>query len=223
MVMRTVANTIPYVSVLDALDLYSNEIIMEEHSLRLPIMTNNWSEQFPYLPVSAVNLAYSDNGIYMRFFSRGKGLRAQMANDGDKVHQDSCVEAFIQLPGDEKYYNLEFNCIGTCDASYRKSREEYVDFTPSQYALISRAASERRDTLFERPNGVFSFSVSALVKFELLGIESRDEIPEYILANFYKCGDLTTAPHYSSWQPIDTPSPDFHRPEFFAPLYFGER
>lgn len=221
--MKTIENTIPYVPVLDALDLSSNEIIMEEHSLRLPIMTNNWSSQFPYLPITAVDVAYSDKGLYLRFYSRGKGLRAQMANDGDRVHQDSCVEAFMKFPDDERYYNFEFNCIGTCDASYRLSREDSKPLTIEQYALIERVSSERRDTLFERPNGVFSFTVSVLIRFELFGLRSVEELPEYLLANFYKCGDQTTAPHFGSWQPIDTPEPDFHRPEFFAPIYFGER
>ena len=42
--------------------------------------------------------------------------------------------------------------------------------------------------------------------------------PESIRANFYKCGDKTAHPHYLSWSPIDTPKPDFHRPEFFGEL-----
>lgn len=39
-------------------------------------------------------------------------------------------------------------------------------------------------------------------------------------ANFFKCGDGLTVPHYLTWAPVHTPSPDYHRPEFFAPLEF---
>lgn len=39
-----------------------------------------------------------------------------------------------------------------------------------------------------------------------------------IKGNFYKCGDKTAKPHYVSWSPIATPSPDFHRPEYFGCL-----
>lgn len=223
MIMKTAGNIIPYVPVLDALDLSSNEIIMEDHSLRLPIMTNNWSCEYPYLPVTAVDIAYSDKGLYLRFYSRGKGLRAQIANDGDRVHQDSCVEAFLRLPDDPMYYNFEFNCIGTCDASHRYDRERSTPFTPAQYELVERVTSERRDTLFERPNGVFPFVVSVLIRFEVMGIDSLEQLPDHILANFYKCGDLTTAPHFGSWQPIEADHPDFHRPESFKPLYFQDR
>jgi hypothetical protein len=40
-------------------------------------------------------------------------------------------------------------------------------------------------------------------------------------ANFYKCGDETEIPHYGAWSEVKTPSPDFHRPEFFGEIVFG--
>lgn len=40
-------------------------------------------------------------------------------------------------------------------------------------------------------------------------------------ANFFKCGDGLTIPHYLTWAPVHTPSPDYHRPEFFAPVEFS--
>jgi len=35
-------------------------------------------------------------------------------------------------------------------------------------------------------------------------------------ANFYKCGDELPLPHYLSWNPIYTETPDFYRPDFLA-------
>ncbi|MCK7480493.1 MAG: carbohydrate-binding family 9-like protein [Candidatus Moduliflexus flocculans] len=40
-------------------------------------------------------------------------------------------------------------------------------------------------------------------------------------ANFYKCGDETEFPHYGAWSPVETPAPDFHRPEFFGEIVFA--
>lgn len=221
--MNTSKYTIPYVPVLDALDLSSNEIIMEEQSLRLPIMHNSWPDQYPYVPLTAVDVAYTDTGLYLRFQSRGKGLRAQYGKDGDPVHRDSCVEAFLQLPGDERYYNFEFNCIGTCDAGHRLSREKNTPFTATQYGYISRAISERAGVLFERPLGIHYFTVSVKLDFKVFGIEKPEEIPATIKANFYKCGDDTTIPHFASWHKVEAPEPDFHRPESFLTLDFGKR
>ena len=38
--------------------------------------------------------------------------------------------------------------------------------------------------------------------------------------NLYKCGDGLAEPHYLTWQPISTPAPDYHRPEFCVPVTF---
>ena len=35
-------------------------------------------------------------------------------------------------------------------------------------------------------------------------------------ANFYKCGGDHEIQPYGSWAPIDSPTPDFHRPESFG-------
>ena len=37
-------------------------------------------------------------------------------------------------------------------------------------------------------------------------------------ANFYKCGDRTSHPHWAAWSPVDRL--DFHMPECFGVLVF---
>ena len=39
-------------------------------------------------------------------------------------------------------------------------------------------------------------------------------------ANFYKCGDKTSHPHWLTWAPVDFPKPKFHLPEFFGWIEF---
>ena len=58
------------------------------------------------------------------------------------------------------------------------------------------------------------WSLTVGLPLNLLGLNAGSKF----LANFYKCGDETKVPHYISWSAIDTTSPDFHRPEFFAPV-----
>ena len=53
------------------------------------------------------------------------------------------------------------------------------------------------------------------------GVRSSN-LPEKILGNFYKCADETMNPHFVSWSPIDLPEPNFHCPEFFGNIHFGE-
>ena len=39
-------------------------------------------------------------------------------------------------------------------------------------------------------------------------------------ANFYKCADASSHPHWLTWSPVDLPKPDFHQPDFFGILEF---
>ena len=41
-------------------------------------------------------------------------------------------------------------------------------------------------------------------------------------ANFYKCADASSHPHWLTWAPVDWPQPDFHRKEFFGTLVFEQ-
>ena len=42
-------------------------------------------------------------------------------------------------------------------------------------------------------------------------------------ANCYKCGDLTPKPHYLSWNPVTSQTPDFHRPQVFGQMIMKKR
>jgi hypothetical protein len=39
-------------------------------------------------------------------------------------------------------------------------------------------------------------------------------------ANFYKCADDTSHPHWLTWSFVNRPKPDFHQPEYFGTLLF---
>ena len=39
-------------------------------------------------------------------------------------------------------------------------------------------------------------------------------------ANFYKCADATSQPHWLTWAPVEFSRPNFHLPEFFGTLSF---
>ena len=70
---------------------------------------------------------------------------------------------------------------------------------------------------FKELEGIFTWNILVVIPLSLIGVEYKGE-PLEMRANFYKCASATSLPHYLSWAPIDTPAPDFHRPEFFAPV-----
>ena len=63
---------------------------------------------------------------------RGNYLLAVNSTDNSPVWQDSCVEFFVQIPGEKYYYNFEFNCIGTALAARRTSRSDAEHFSPEK-------------------------------------------------------------------------------------------
>ncbi|MDR1259319.1 MAG: hypothetical protein LBK65_08610 [Tannerellaceae bacterium] len=208
---------IPYLPALDVLDLSSVGFLMENKSRRIYVNVINW-DKYPYLPVVVADVARSDTSLYIRFFVKGNSMKAVYPDDGSPVHKDSCVEFFMKKADEDSYLNFEFNCIGACDASRRTSRDSKTPFTGRDYSLIRRYSSLERKALPER-KGVHAWELAVAIPLRLMGLDPG-ALPEKILGNFYKCADETDSPHYVSWNPVDTPAPDFHRPEFFGEMYF---
>ncbi len=207
--------SIPYIPALEMLDASSVINVMERKTPLQYINQVNWAS-YPYMPVASFNIARSDKNLYILFFSKANTIRAIYEEDRSPVYLDSCVEFFVKRPTDEHYINFEFNCIGTCDASFRLSREEKTDLTPKQLALIRRHSSLPKASFKEKAS-TQGWHLLVSIPFALIGLE-KDHLPEKLLGNFYKCGDATACPHYLSWSPIETEQPDFHRPEFFGEL-----
>jgi hypothetical protein len=210
---------IKHIAALDNLDIEQAGNILDEYGHRDAIDTLNWSKEYPYKPITYFYIARSKDSIFIKYSVQGSMLRAIYSNDHDPVHEDSCVEFFCMPVGAEKYTNFEFNCIGTCSATSRKNRkEEIVPFTMEEMQSIKRYPSIGRKA-FNEMEGMFEWEVTVQIPMKLIGINS-DNLPEKILGNFYKCADGTDSMHFLSWNPIITPTPDFHRTEFFGELIF---
>ena len=208
---------VPVILNLDQVTMGSVAHFMEEQATRQSIEYANWEQDFPYKPISAFGIARTEKYLYISYFVRGNCLRAVNSKNNSSVWEDSCVEFFAQIPGEKEYYNFEFNCIGTCLAAKRRSRDEAVPFSDEQIAQIKRFSSVG-DRPFEEMHGLFAWELVVAIPFSLLGLDGSN-LPEKINANFYKCADATSLPHYLSWSPIDLPAPNFHCPEFFGEIY----
>lgn len=210
--MNTV--TVPYVKNLEKLSPKQLEEKLVSDGVCLKVENAPWKE-YPYRPIVTVNLAADENYIFARFFVKGLGLKAIYSKTNEPVWQDSCVEVFIADADGQGYHNFEFNCIGTLLSSYRKARKVDVrPITEEDAAKILRYASAGIEP-FEEIEGEHSWTLTVGIPFSLVGYDKR---PDELQGNFYKCANYSKWPHYLSWAPIDTPAPDFHRPEFFGTL-----
>lgn len=170
---------------------------------------------FPFRPETTAWVAADENHLFVRFDVVGPGLKAEFDRLNEPVWQDSCVEVFLATADGQGYRNFELNCTGTLLSAFQTARG--VDTEPiseTDAGTVLRHASVAPGRFTEIP-GEHSWSVTAGIPFALLGYDSR---PRMLRGNFYKCADGSRWPHYLCWSPIDTPAPDFHRPEFFGTL-----
>lgn len=187
-----------------------------------PVACCNWPEQYPYAPEVAFRMYHTGDRLMLRFDVAERHTAAKVTADNGEVWTDSCVEFFI-APDDSLYYNFETNCNGTMLLGARKSREEAEQAPAAVLARIKRETTLPRGEAIELPEGdnhwslTLSIPPSALFKHGI-----ADWSGQKACMNLYKCGDNLSVPHFLSWQPIDTPNPDFHRPEFFADVVFEE-
>ena len=205
---------VPYIPNLESIPYDALCDIMEKRGRREYVANAPWPE-FPYKPIVAVDLAADDDYLFVRFFVRGLGLKAEFDKTNEPVWQDSCVEMFIEDQDGGGYRNIEVNCIGTLLSSHQK--EKGVDVKrigEEDERKIIRISSLPAHT-FKEKDGVHEWTMIIGIPFSLLGYKER---PESLRANFYKCADGSRYPHYLCWSPIHTPSPNFHLPEFFGTL-----
>ena len=159
-------------------------------------------------------IARSAQSLFLKFDVTERGVRGTYTDDGSPVYQDSCVEFFVRHPDDRRYLNFEFNCLGTCDAARRQSRELAAPLVPTEYHRIRRHASLGR-TPVAIDDKATSWRLLIEIPFELMDLDGQ-ALPSALRVNFYKCGDLTKRPHFLSWNPIELPTPKFHCPEYFG-------
>lgn len=193
-------------------------VYMDKHLKCEYIDMLNWPVNVMYKPACRFKIACTDTKLYICYYIAEKNSKAAYKADMDAVWEDSCVEFFCKIPGQDFYYNFEFNCIGTCLATKRKGREEnIIPFNTEQLKQIERFSSLGTQS-FEEKSGYFEWSLAVAIPFELIGFTPQKD--EKLEANFYKCGDETVTPHYLSWNLIQYDKPNFHLPEFFGLINF---
>ena len=208
-----------HISLLNAASIEKAADILSKSNTFETIDVLNWSLAYGYKPETKFKIARSEDSLFIYFNVVENNVKAMYTADQDPVWQDSCVEFFCTLPGQNFYYNFEFNCIGTCLVTAREGRDENVrPFADDQLKQIERYASLGKKP-FDEKNERTAWELCVKIPFTLIGINEK-KLPEKLCANFYKCGDETTVPHYVSWSPIKTENPDFHRPEFFGEVWF---
>lgn len=180
----------------------------------------NWVA-FPYQPKVSFRIGHHDNQIWIKFYIGEAHVLAMRTTTNSATHRDSCLEFFVDPLQDGNYYNFEFNAIGVTHLAYGPSRKDREFVDPAIIEEQIKIESSLGKDPFLEVSGEITWDMTVVIpaatftqtkSLSLKGLKSK--------ANFYKCGDETSKPHYLSWNPVGTERPDFHQPLFFGNLVF---
>ena len=175
-----------------------------------------WRDEYPaFYSCRVAVCGVLQEGILVCLEADEPSPRAVFTGRDEPVWNDSCMEFFFQpFVDDERYINFEINPNGACLCAVGCGRNDRVFLRE-----LSSLAPEVKAQVSERGWKAELFIPEQLIS-DVFGRAFSVANTEYIRANCYKCGDLTPSPHYASLFPIDTPNPDYHRPEFFSKIFF---
>ncbi len=179
-------------------------------------------------PRTFVKLLYNATSLFGIFRVEDQYVRCVHTGFQSDVWRDSCVELFLQPKDRRWYFNFEFNCGGALLASYVTNParvdgrlQGFTPLKPEDDEKIRRFADLGPvvDPEIQTPltwHLEFDLPWAVLKKYmgqtgELQGSAWR--------ANFYKCGNDTSHPHWVSWMPLA--ARNFHEPGSFGTLIFG--
>lgn len=185
-----------------------------------PVDQVNWPDQYPYKPDVAFRMAYTDEALLLHFRVSEENVRSVAGADNGPVWEDSCVEFFSIPANDGVYYNMECNCTGHLLVGGGAGRQGRQHAPQDVLDKVDRWSSLGTGD-FEERQAPAQWEVALVIPFStyfLHQITSMDGC--CIRANFYKCGDKLSKPHFLSWNSITWEKPNFHLPDFFGELQF---
>jgi hypothetical protein len=179
-----------------------------------------------FMPKAQAKVLYDDRFVYVIFRVEDKYVMATAQRHQEPVFIDSCVEFFF-TPGEDisqGYINIEINCGGTVVSRHQTApKTNPQPLTEDEIAMLRIFHSETKIVEPEKQQPT-TWLIEYRAPYQILEKRCAVIRPASGVtwrANFYKCGDKTSNPHWLTWSVVDYPEPRFHMPEFFGTLEFA--
>lgn len=210
-------------------------------SLSAPWEDPSWSSAQPlniasfhprgsnHRPQTEARLLHNGEAVAINFRVEDRYVLTRHTSYQSPTHKDSCVEFFVQPKPGLGYFNFEFNAIGTLLLWYidrpRRSDgsfEHYVE-VPLELARAIAVRASLAEPIPEEVAQPIAWTLSFHVPkslFESFVGPLSDLSGQTWRANFYKCADLSSHPHWGAWADIGERL-DFHQPSRFGEIVFA--
>lgn len=166
-----------------------------------------------YCPKGELTLSYDETALKVRLFAPiAEELTILTKVDDGPVWEDNCLEFFFAPFGrEEDYLNIECNPAAAMvigKGAGRNDRQSVTAFLKPQLNVKTK--------IIPGKGWEVTYAIPFAAIAELYGKDYAPKKGTTFCFNAYLCGEKTPLLHFGSWSPIDTPAPDFHRPEFFG-------
>ncbi len=174
----------------------------------------SWPWDYNYSPKTSFRVVHTDDRLIISLRAYEKDPYAGVTKTNGFVCNDSCLEFFFSPSEDntEGYFNFEVNSNPTYLFGFnpKGGKEIYVEWDDSEYKLTSSVGADTDGDYWQ-------------IDFELPYALIRKYVPsaklesgDVLRGNVYKCGKHQQPEHYGTWNPVETPGPNFHKCEFFG-------
>lgn len=178
-------------------------------------------------PKTSVRLLYNQAGIFGIFTVEDRYVRSLHTEYQSPVHKDSCVEFFVKPKQDRGYFNFEFNCGGALSCSYILDPARTAEGFRNSMKLSEEDG--KQVLIYHSMPNIVDPEITAPATWVLEFFVPFSLLEKYVgplvtmsgqswQANFYKCGDETSHPHWASWTELR--EKNFHVPEYFGEIVF---
>ncbi len=186
------------------------------------------SESSDHRPVTKAKLMYSPDALHLIYQVEDRYVRSVQTEYQSPVCTDSCVEFFVKPKLDMGYFNFELNCGGCLLCFYIEDETRKLEGGFEKYEMIPESIGAEVKIYHSMPPVVDPELISPTIWVNQLRIPLA--VFEHYLgalgslagqawrANFYKCGDQTSHPHWAAWSAVR--DLNFHQPEDFGMLHF---
>jgi hypothetical protein len=189
------------------------------------ILGNFMGDKPSHFPKTEVKLRYDKDNIYVIFSVFDKYIKAIATETHGRVWEDSCVEFFFSPGPDTErgYFNFEANCKGVFLLQYHVDNGKTNGFVSLEDCEKIKIAHSLKKEVEQESNESENWILEYCIPISILSNYMKVDKPDHGVswrANFYKCADKTSHPHWLTWNYVDYPKPKFHLPEFFGRLDF---
>jgi len=180
-------------------------------------------------PVTHAALRYSSTALLLWFRVEDRYVLSRHRGFNQPVCRDSCVEFFFQPPSCLGYFNLEINGGGALLMGYGKNISNRTLLPVPALEHIRVESTLPATVERERPEPLH-WSIACTLPYDVLKAAPLKPAERHRLkpgpddvwrANFYKCADACSHPHWAAWTDIGEQR-NFHQHDKFGTLRFRD-